>query len=176
MKTRRGRLIAVDGVDGRAFAEAAGKIAARSGAVKGVSRWDASGLFEQMLVAGDVAAASPRLLLLLYAADLAFRLRWEIEPALAEGRAVAAAPYVDTAVAFGRACGLELKWLTQLFRFARTPSERHVVNAPAGASRNSAGFIAYGCSQLLPRRRQLTRTRLHREIGERLRRRPARRR
>ena len=40
-------------------------------------------------------------LLLLYAADLAFRLRWEIRPALAEGYTVVAAPYVETAVAFG---------------------------------------------------------------------------
>ena len=50
-------------------------------------------------------APSARTLLLLYAADLAFRLRWQIRPALAEGRTVVAAPYVDTAVAFGRAAG-----------------------------------------------------------------------
>ena len=44
----------------------------------------------------------PRTLLLLYAADLAFRLRWEIRPALAEGHTVIAAPYLDTAFAFSR--------------------------------------------------------------------------
>ena len=56
----------------------------------------------------DAAAGAPsaRTLLLLYAADLAFRLRWEIRPALAAGRTVVAAPYVDTAVAFGRAAGV----------------------------------------------------------------------
>jgi len=145
----RARLIAVDGVNGRALLASAERIASKHGAVKGVSRWDASGLFEQLLVADeDLAAASPRMLMLLYAADLAFRLRWEIEPAMAEGRHVVAAPYVDTAVAFGRACGLPLKWLTQLFRFARTPSERHLVSAPPGVPRGAAGFVEFGCSQL----------------------------
>jgi hypothetical protein len=90
-----------------------------------------------------------QLLLLLYAADLAFRLRWEIEPELAEGRTVVAAPYVDTAMAFGRSCGLPAKWLSNLFRFARKPSERHVIRAaPAARPRGTAGFIEFGCTQL----------------------------
>jgi len=147
--SRRARLIAVDGANGRALLAAAQRVAPKGGTVKGVSRWDASGLFQQLLVAeDDVATISPRLLLLLYAADLAFRLRWEIEPALAEGRHVVAAPYVATAVAFGRACGLPLKWLNGLFRFARTPSERHVVKAAPGGRRAMAGFVEFGCAQL----------------------------
>jgi len=35
--------------------------------------------------------------MLLYASDLLFRLRWEIEPTLKEGRTVVAAPYVESA-------------------------------------------------------------------------------
>lgn len=143
--SRRAALIAVDGVNGRAVVAAASEVGRRHGrAIQGVSRWDASGLFEQLIVsAGD--APSPRLLLLLYAADLAFRLRWEIEPALAEGHSVVAAPYIDTAVAFGRAAGLPAKWLRSLFRFARTPSKRHLVNAPARALPPAAGFVEFGC-------------------------------
>ena len=65
-------------------------------------------MFQELAVADEAAGApSARTLLLLYAADLAFRLRWQIRPALAEGRTVVAAPYVDTAMAFGRAAGLE---------------------------------------------------------------------
>ena len=141
------RLIAVDGTNGRALLASAQRMAPRGGNIKGVSRWDASGLFEQLLVAEGVAAASPRTLLLLYAADLAFRLRWEIEPALLDGHHVVAAPYVDTAVAFGRASGLPLKWLDNLFRFARRPSERHIVTAQPGRPRAMDGFVEFGCAQ-----------------------------
>ncbi|BCS31738.1 hypothetical protein TBR22_A09420 [Luteitalea sp. TBR-22] len=90
-----------------------------------ISRWDASGVFEDLL--GGPAAAhpvSPRMLALLYAADLVFRLRWEIAPALAEGRVVIAAPYVDTAVAVGVGFGLPDTWLREVLRFAPTPDAR----------------------------------------------------
>ena len=148
--SRRPRLIAVDGANGRAVLAAAERMAAANGVGKSVSRWDASGLFQQLVMAGDdISTASSRLLLLLYAADLAFRLRWEIEPALAEGQSVVAAPYVDTALAFGRACGLPAKWLNNLFRFARKPSERHVIStAPAARPRGTAGFVEFGCAHL----------------------------
>jgi thymidylate kinase len=59
-------------------------------------------------------------LLLLYAADLAFRLRWEIGPAPEHGYIVVAAPYVQTALA--SAAGLSREWLTTLFRFAQAPT------------------------------------------------------
>jgi hypothetical protein len=143
--TVRASLIAVDGVDGRAIVAAASEAGRRhGGVVKGISRWDASGLFEQLMLSVD-DPPSPRLLLLLYAADLAFRLRWEIEPALAEGHTVVAAPYIDTAVAFGRASGLSARWLQSLFRFARTPSERHLVDAASRKPRPAAGFVEFGC-------------------------------
>src|SRR5207244_10549402 len=108
------------------LAAAGAAVASRSRT--GISRWDASGVFQDLAVA-DAAAGAPsaRTLLLLYAADLAFRLRWQIRPALAEGRTVVAAPYIDTATAFGRAAGLKAGWLTDLFRFAPPPTERRIV-------------------------------------------------
>src|SRR5207244_10239312 len=86
-------------------------------------------------------------LLLLYAADLAFRLRWQIRPALAEGRTVVAVPYVATAIAVGRAVSLPATWLAGLFAFAPRPDSRRVVHpsrdAPpaAGARDGFAGFV-----------------------------------
>jgi thymidylate kinase len=119
-------LVAIEGVHGPDVAAAATILshALQARQVRcGISRWDASGLF------GDVASApanirdvSPRTLLLLYAADLAFRLRWEIAPALESGLVVIAAPYVATATAFGLAAGLPAAWLSTLFRFAPTPT------------------------------------------------------
>jgi hypothetical protein len=54
----------------------------------------------------------------MYAADLVFRLRWEIEPALAEGRVVIAAPYVETAIGIGVGLTLPEAWLREVLRFA----------------------------------------------------------
>lgn len=133
-----GRLIAVDGAGGREVAEAATTL--YEGLTErqqraGVSRWDASGLFT------DVASApvaerdvSPRTLVLLYAADLAFRIRWEIGPALEQGVVIVAAPYVTTVVGFGLAMGLSKDWLRTLFRFAPPPTRTVVLkDAPSRA-------------------------------------------
>jgi hypothetical protein len=97
----------------------------------------------------DAGAPSPRTVLLLYAADLAFRLRWQVRPALAEGRTVVVAPYVDTAIAFGRAAGLRANWLKNLFRFAPRASARHIAEAhgrPAAALRD--GFVAFASGHI----------------------------
>src|SRR4029077_14879611 len=90
----------------------------------------------QDLCVADAAAGAPsaRTLLLLYADDLAFRLRWEIRPALAAGTTVVAGGSVDTAMAFGRAAGVPVGWLTNLFRFAPPAAERHFVTAERGAA------------------------------------------
>ena len=61
---------------------------------------------------------SIRTVSLVYAADLAFRLRWEIRPVLEAGGVVVASPYIETAVAFGSSCGLSEDWTRQLMRFA----------------------------------------------------------
>ena len=149
MSGRRGRtpaLIAVDGVDPAAVLAAAKAVLGASPAAirGGISRWDASGVFQERAVA-DTEAGSPsaRTLLLLYAADLAFRLRWQIKPALAEGRMVVAAPYVETAMAFGRAAGLTSKWLTNLFLFAPRASDRHFVLGRDGHAALKDGFVGF---------------------------------
>jgi thymidylate kinase len=150
-RPRAAALIAVDGIDGAAIVAAAQKANAavdRAGR-GGVSRWDASGVFEEMLLAGDAAGRpSARTLLLLYAADLAFRLRWEIRPALDEGRTVVAAPYVDTAVAFGRAAGVPAAWIASLFQFAPRPSRRIVEAAAARQLSRRHGFVELACTQI----------------------------
>jgi thymidylate kinase len=153
--TRRGRLIAIDGVGAAALAAAA---SADTRARGRISRWDASGLFEQLAVAdGAAGVPSTRTLLLLYAADLAFRIRWEIEPALAAGQTVVAAPYVETAVAFGRAGGLASAWLANLFRLMPTPDEQHfVLRPPRRGLRAREGFIECGSAYLGGRLHGLT--------------------
>jgi len=120
-----GRLVAVEGTRGKDVARAAARVWARvknHSAGGGVSRWDGSGLFYELRLAKHKELTpSPRMLLLLYASDLAFRLRWQIRPALEQGHVVVAAPYVESAIAFGEAAGLPRKWLVELFRFAPAP-------------------------------------------------------
>ena len=146
------RLIAIEGVNGGAMTTAArALITANRQKRAGVSAWDASGIFGEVLVA-DVGAGDPsaRTLLLLYAADLAFRLRWEIRPALAAGRLVVAAPYVDTAIAFGRAAGIEQGWLVDMLSFApRAAIRQYVDSAPARAHADRRGFVEFCCQQML---------------------------
>ena len=170
MARARGLLIAVDGVNGAAMraAAAAELQAVARGRRGGVSVWDASGVFGDLVVADEEAGRpSARTLLLLYAADLAFRLRWEIRPAIEEGRTVAAAPYVATAVAFGRAAGLPGGWLKNLFTFAPKPDAVRVVDAAPPRKPEAASFVDFGCEQLSangdgPTRRQLAeRARAH---------------
>lgn len=154
MTRRNARLAAVDGVNGAAVTAMAKSLATaaagrrRAGrGTAGISQWDASGIFGEVVVAEDAAGTpSARTLLLLYAADLAFRLRWEIKPALEEGLCVVAAPYVDTAIAFGRAAGLDPRWLVDMFRFAPPPGERRLVAAAAAdAISERRGFVEFGC-------------------------------
>ena len=117
-----GRLIAVDGSRGKDIAAAASAIAAAlkdEGVDCAISRWDASGLFAELAAGAKVdGGVSMRSLSLVYGADLAFRLRWEIRPVLEAGGVVVAAPFVETAVAFGACCGLDEDWIRQLLRFA----------------------------------------------------------
>ena len=168
----KARLIAVDGVDAAAvLAEARSALGAPGGG--GISRWDASGVFQELSVADDSAGApSARTLLLLYAADLAFRLRWQIRPALAEGRTVVAAPYVETAIAFGRAAGLNRAWLSNLFRFAPRAGTRRFVHPRRGRRQAvKDGFVAFSCDKLSPGRARSARHRIIDEAAAHLRRR-----
>jgi thymidylate kinase len=141
---RRGKLIALDGVDGRSLRAAAKAAVAESrrAGEAGASYWDASGVFGELAIGDkDAGITSPRTLLLLYAADLAFRVRWEIGPALQDGRTVVAAPYIQTAVAFGRAVGIPSVWLSNLFQFAPPPAERRVVEPTRVPKRGRTGFL-----------------------------------
>ena len=142
-------LIAIDGVD-EASLLAAAREEGLSTRAPGISRWDASGVFQDLSVA-DAEAGTPsaRVLLLLYAADLAFRLRWEIRPALAEGRTVVAAPYLQTAFAFGRAAGLPVGWIMNLFKFAPKPNEQYFAALPDSKPlAKVSGFVAFSCRRM----------------------------
>jgi hypothetical protein len=124
----RGRLIAIDGTRGKDISAAAAAVIA---ALKersvdcAISRFDASGLFGELAAAGrGDRHISARTLTLVYAADLAFRLRWEIRPVLESGGIVVAAAYTETAVAFGASAGLEEAWIRELLRFGPKPGYR----------------------------------------------------
>lgn len=151
-----GRLISVDGTRGKDVTLAANDIVARlkhDGIECAVSRWDASGLFTDMAagIGGD-RNVSIRTLSLVYAADLAFRLRWEIRPVLEAGGVVIAAPYIDTAVAFGAICGLDEEWLRRLMRFApaagyRGLADERKIDRP-WKRRTDRGYAEFGALML----------------------------
>ena len=93
-----------------------------------------------------------RTLALVYAADLAFRLRWEIRPVLEAGGVIVAAPYVETPIAFGASCGLDEDWTRQLLGFApaadlRGRAEERKVDS-GWKRRTDRGFAEY-CAVML---------------------------
>ena len=147
-----GTLIAVDGVNGIAVESAARGLAQELRRLRAaVSRWDASGIFGELMHAGESAGLpSARTLLLLYAADLAFRVRWEVKPAMAQGRTVVAAPYVNTAIAFGRAAGLDARSLGEMFSFAPVPDETRTIDTAAARTLSDrTGFVEFACDRLM---------------------------
>jgi hypothetical protein len=159
-KAARRALVAVEAVRGRDAKRGASQVRAallskRDIAGAGISHWDASGTFFELHLAGRKnLTLSPRTLLLLYASDLAFRLRWEIRPALAAGHVVVAASYTETAIAFGEAAGLPREWIVELFRYAPRPDLcLHVKDAKDGApwkGRAMDGFPEFGAAALPP--------------------------
>ena len=163
VSTSGSRLIAIDGINAGALKTSARELAAANRRHRaGISFWGASGIFDELAVA-DPEAGTPslRTLLLLYAADLAFRLRWEIRPALDEGRLVIAAPYTATAMAFGQAAGLDPAWLTDLFHFAPAVAEQRVIDPPPARHRaDRQGFVEFCWPHLEKRLGGLTRLQL----------------
>ena len=148
-----GQLFSIDALASRDLVPAARAfLKSKSAGEGGFSSWDASNIFYELQKLNAADLPSARTLLLLYAADLRFRLRWEILPALEEGQVVVAIPYVETGIAFGLAMGLPEKWLTEVFRFAPAPAESFWLNGghpgPAEPSSN-AGFLEF-CSDILP--------------------------
>jgi hypothetical protein len=145
-----GRLISLDVIEGRDAVPAAKKLLKSSSAENGISIWDASSIFFEMNGLEVSDRPSPRTIVLLYAADLFFRLRWEIIPALEEGKSVVAAPYVETGLAFGAVAGLPVKWLTEVFRFAPKAAEGFRSNRAVSEklAAPATGFIEF-CSSTL---------------------------
>ena len=163
MTSNGSRLISIDGVNAHALTHAARELAAANRRHRaGISQWGASGIFDELTFGeADAGTPSPRTLLLLYAADLAFRLRWEIRPALDEGRLVIAAPYVGTAIALGQAAGLDARWLADLFHFAPPANELHVIDpAQARHVADRQGFVEFAWQRLDKRLGGLTRLQL----------------
>src|SRR4029079_10324520 len=157
------RLIAIDGVNAHVIKHTARAVAATNRRHRaGASSWGASGIFDELTFADSEAGIpSMRTLLLLYAADLAFRLRWEIGPALDEGRRVIAAPYVATPIALGQAAGLNAQWLADLFHFAPPATEHHVIDpAPAKPLSQRHGFVEFAWRHLDTRLSGMTRLEL----------------
>lgn len=153
----KGRLIALEGAGGPALPEVGNKLVRHLLKPKqegGVSQFDASGIFFELRKGEkNIPQPSPRTLLLLYAADLVFRLRWEIKPALDEGYLVVAAPYVDSAIAFGKAAGLSRRWLADLFHFAPKPDVCYRLKEKRDIGiwkfKRSEGYLEFCCKTLL---------------------------
>ena len=145
-----GQLLSLNVIEGRDAMPAAKKLLKSHSAEGGISAWDASSIFFEMHGLEVSDRPSPRTLVLLYAADLFFRLRWEIIPALEEGKCVVAAPYVETGFAFGAVAGLPKKWLSEVFRFAPKAAESFRVNGAVSGELGepTAGFIEF-CSSTL---------------------------
>ncbi len=127
-------MIAVEGTSGSAVAAAARSLARAlhdATGHGGVSAWDASGIFTELAAAeAGIAGPSARTLTLLYAADLAFRVRWHIAPALDAGESVVVAPYIESAKALSIAAGLPRRWLDEVFGFAPKPHVCYRVKEP----------------------------------------------
>ena len=92
-----GELISLDVIEGQDAARGSRKLLQSQSKTGGISVWDSSGIFFEMHGLEVADRPSARTIVLLYAADLFFRLRWEIIPALEEGKCVVAAPYLETA-------------------------------------------------------------------------------
>lgn len=145
-----GELLSLDPIEGRDSVGAAKRLLQSRSKEGGISTWDASSIFFEMhgFEIGDKPSA--RTLLLLYAADLFFRLRWQIVPAIEEGKCVVAVPYVETGMAFGRVMGLPEKWLSEVFRFAPAAEESFRLNGAVAGEMGepTSGFVEF-CSAAL---------------------------
>ncbi len=63
---------------------------------------------------------------------------------------VVVAPYVNTAIAFGRAAGLDATSLSEMFSFAPVPDQAQIVETAASRSLSDrTGFVEFASDQLL---------------------------
>jgi thymidylate kinase len=153
----RGRLVALDGTNGAMLRSEAERLARLccGAADPAWSLFDTSNTFYELrMVKARNLTPTPRVLMLLYASDLLFRLRWEIQPTLQEGRTVVAAPYVASAMAFGAAAGLPKDWLEELFSFAPKPEasfrlkEKKKGKEKKKDGNGEPGFVEFFCASL----------------------------
>jgi thymidylate kinase len=148
--TISGKLISIDAVRSPNLVPAAKRLLHEKRIDGNFSVWDSSSIFFELSGLHLEDLPSARTLLLLYAADLRFRLRWQILPALEAGQTVIAAPYVETAIAFGVGFDLPKNWLSELLAFAPDPSDSYWVNGPPSAIEAQAGFMEF-CNSILPK-------------------------
>lgn len=155
-ETGKGKLIALEGIRNADLKTTGKRLLRQHSSAKtagGVSTWDSSGIFFELTRADPRDGfPSPRTLVLLYASDLVFRLRWEIQPALDDGMTVVAAPYVESGMAFGAAAGLPRKWLAEVFSFAPKPLASYRLlekDQPSfWSGKLAVGFLEFGCATL----------------------------
>ncbi len=151
-----GQLIALEGTQGPLLGEAARhllRVYTDGKKAGGISSWDASNMFFEMRQnRAKTLHPSARTLILLYAYDLSFRLRWEIRPALEQGFAVVAAPYIASAIGFGEAAGLPRRWLEDLFSFAPKPEACYRLKERKKRlpkkTKPTEGFLEFCCAML----------------------------
>jgi len=145
-----GSLIAVEGVHADGLVSTARTVSEERTSTGALSFWDASGIFAELAVAEESAGQpSARTLLLLYASDLAYRLRSEVLPILALGRDVVVAPYVETPLAFARVAGVHSEWIADVFAFAPKPDLRYYAAAQPGGLSERQGFVEFAGRRLL---------------------------
>jgi hypothetical protein len=136
------RLIALEGKDGAevtAVAEALKNLLYLHGFGCIISNWNVSGLFAQIgAQAANLQQISPRALTLLYASDLAGRLK-EIRPALQSGFFVLANQYLHTPTAIAAALGVDPTWASHLFSFAPRPEISLYVRSASKNRHNGTG-------------------------------------
>ena len=144
--------MSLDFFEGREGLPAAKRLLKSYSGPNGISMWDASSIFFEMHGLDVDDEPSPRAIVLLYAADLSFRLRWEILPALKEGKSIVAAPYVETVFAFGAITGLPKRWMTEVLRFAPKAKAGFRANGTCSGKLGTptSGFVEF-CSDALKR-------------------------
>ena len=169
-------MVALEGVRKADLIAAGKRLLAQSSTPKtagGVSAWDNSGIFYELGRARfKEGVPSAKTLLMLYAADLAFRLRWEIEPLLQEGLTVVACPYVETALGVAAAVGIDAGWAKELFRFATKPDATfclHEDDEPSyWKAKPAAGFVDFCCSALAAGSDEWNQSEVRRAVTKRL--------
>src|SRR5262245_61859053 len=123
--SRRGLLIAAEGLDGSGTTAALGALGGwleRAGHRVRIVQWENSRLVVRASTSGTRRRVlTPRAAALLAAVDTARRVHAEIAPAMARGDIVLCDRYAWTGIARDAARGLDAAWLSALYRFCPRP-------------------------------------------------------